>query len=168
VTEPSDYAFLYESRSVKPSGKADEPANAASAPSRGNGRHGSHATTGASEKSVAFEGVSEADFQRARASANAVRDVAAPSTGSNRTPARSNASLTQSSAQTAPEAKPKTDVATPGHSPASNTTEPAGSSSKEFAAVEWRPGSSWSTPRTAQGNRAQQSQSSEADLPTAH
>lgn len=167
VKEPSDYAFLYESKSAKTSKQTDEPADTASAPSWGTGRHGSHATTGAGEKSVAFEGVSEADFQRARASANAVRDAVAPSPNSNRVPAKTNPPLAQSGADTAQDAKTKAVEATSSRYPVGTATERADTPSREFTAVEWHAGSSWSTPRTGQGDRAQHGKNSEADLPTA-
>ena len=86
VKEPSDYAFLYDSKGVKPAKQAEAAATADSA-AQGKGQRGSHGTEGAHSQAAAFTGVSEADFQKARASANAVRDVAAPTENRSRTTA---------------------------------------------------------------------------------
>ena len=83
IQEPSDYAFLYESKSVKPAKEAEESA-AADSSAQSWGQRGSRGAEGAHSQPASYGGVSEADFQRARASANAVRDAAAPAESRNR------------------------------------------------------------------------------------
>lgn len=109
VQEPSDYAFLYESKGVKPAKQAEKAATADSA-AQGRGQHGSHGAEGAHGQAAAFSGVSEADFQRARASANAVREAAAPATSRNRAMANTYSTQAYGNADAALYARPQAEA----------------------------------------------------------
>jgi biopolymer transport protein ExbB/TolQ len=166
VEEPSDYAFLYESKRVKPAKHEDKPEEDVSAPSRASNKRGSHVAAGASDKTSSFEGVSEADFHRARVSANAVRDVAAAPADSNRTSAISNTPLSQKAVEASRDAKPQTSETTPSRPSTNVATTQTNQPGSEFAAVEWNSRTSWNTSRAAEGDGAQPRQSSGTDVPS--
>ncbi len=164
VQEPSDYAFLYESKGVKPAKQAEKAATA-DASAQGKGQRGAHGAESAQSQAAAFSGVSEADFQRARASANAVREAAAPAESRNRAMASTYSTQAYGDADAARYARPQAETSIIDQTYASAVST---QSAADYSASRYTRSRSRSSASHAAGtDGAYRRQDSDADYPSA-